>query len=246
MVPGQVWWIKGATVGAVGHEMKGDRYWMVLSDAGQNQHTGLVTFAPLHKSDIARYSTDIGYTRANTNDSVVLQLNQIQTLDVNDKQYKFNYIYTVVPAVLECVRSVLAKHFGISTALPSLSELEALLTQMVDRAFARTHASDVVNNVKALIEEKIADMADVDEEEAEDPPPLEEEPPEDDKPQRRDPGRKIKWTKELCKEFLNDMETKDAGQVMEKWNILTRQRLSQRRLYVEGCLRKMIKKEKES
>lgn len=247
MVPGQVWWIKDATAGAVGHEIKGDRLWMVLSDASQNQATGLVTFAPLQMGKEYRYSTDIGYTRSDTGDPVVLRLNQMQTMDVTDKQYKFNYVYSVTPEVLECVRGILSLRFGISPVLPSLEELESLLTRMVNQVFSRNHTTTVIDSVKNLIEEKMKSLPEVPCVVVDSIPQgffknnAPEEPESSKSPvkERRDPGRKPTWTLQRCEAFLKDYETKDPEKVMKKWKIETRHRLSQRRIYVERVLRKL-------
>lgn len=241
---GQIWRVQWTNPSQVGHEQQKDRPWLILSDGKFNQSSGMVTAVPITTRDHTSTPSQVLFVNDRDIYNVVL-CEQIRTFDYTSEAYKFDYMGNISRDVLDKVDEAIAFHLGLMYSpltLKSLYEyLDSIVTnvsknlkktdKLTDEDIKQFHdklvslggfqKSDESTHRKRGRPPKNPKSLDVSSASADKPDDNSNSPddnsnsPDDKKPAK---GR-IKWTKEICQQFVNDASTLPMLEVMDKWGI---------------------------
>ena len=270
---GQVWVIRYKDQTSVGHEIKKDRPWLVLSVGSFNKSSGMITCVPITTRDYAPYPYQVSMKNMRGEDNVIL-CEQVRTFDYMSGAYQFDYLGNVSAEILEKVDVAISIHLGLHYSPITLKRLydsmesiiksvghmqkEANTPKFTDadvidfaeklRMFASTHEEKPMsiisymnkaynspedNEISATKEESSNNTAEVNSKKQEAGITLTHESIEE-------VGFKVKrirWTPEKCKEFLNDDDTLPMEELMEKWGIAKKSRYYAMKNYVKNLLK---------
>lgn len=251
---GQVWMVRFKSVEAVGHEQKKDRPWLVLSVDRFNKSSGMVTMVPITTRDSIVSPSQVLFYNERGIKNVILCEN-IRTFDYSSGAYIFDFMGNISDEVLEKVDVAISIHLGLHYSPLTLSKLyesmEAIIksvSHMQQKAETPVFTDDDVLQFAEKLQMLASEPAPVEEKdttpvikEVEEPvSTIEEKIPTPVKQITKSTVKnsRMKWTPEICKEFLEDAESQPMKKVMEKWNIMKKSRFYSMKNYAATLLKK--------
>ena len=261
---GQVWMVRFKHQEAVGHEQKKDRPWLVLSVGKFNKSSGMVTMVPITTRNSIVCPSQVLFSNDKGLNNVILCEN-IRTFDHSSGAYIFDFLGNVSDEVLEKVDVAISIHLGLHYSPITLKKLydsmEAIIKsvgymqQKVDtpkftdddvlqfaeelQKLAGNSSNEEISTTSEKVEDSDKNLSttevEVPESKYEDP----ETPKQEETKNVEVKTQRIKWTKEKCKEFLNDADTLPMKRAMEKWNISKKTRFYSMKNYAATLLEKM-------
>lgn len=247
---GQIWKIHWNNPIHAGHEQQKDRPWLILSSGKFNQSSGMITAVPVTTRDTISSDSQVLFTNDRDVYNVIL-CEQVRSFDYLCGEYELTYMSTVSNEVLELVDNAIAFHLGLAYSPVTLRSLYDYLSNLI------TDAKDAVSHTKKFNEEDIKEfhsMLETAQAKKSNPEHIEDAkdaihkkssivdipgtPVNDKKPRksRVESGPRIKWTPELCEEFVKDCDNLPMLEVMSKWNILKKSKFYYMRRYAGDLL----------
>lgn len=253
---GQIWMVRFKhPEEQIGHEQKKDRPWLVLSLGKFNKSSGMVTMVPITTRDEITSPAQVLFYNDRGFKNVIL-CEQVRTFDHSSGAYIFDFIGNVSDEVLEKVDVSISIHLGLHYSPITLKKLydsmEAIIKSvgyMQQKADTPRFTDDDVlhfaeklqtlagNNAREEISVTKEENINTEVSTAEQDTPL---PITTDTINNVDmKSKRIKWTPELCEEFIHDADTLPMKVVMEKWNISKKTRFYYMKNYTATLLEKM-------
>lgn len=266
---GQVWMVHFKNpFESVGREQKKDRPYLILSVGKFNQSSGMFTAVPITTRLHTSTPAQVKFENERGDNNVIL-CEQVRTFDHQSKEYTFEFIGNISREILEKVDVAISIHLGLHYSPITLKSLydsmEAIIKSvghMQKKAnepkFTDDDVLDFADKLQSLVTTESVVHNSPNEEEDKSKEEIKVVHPEEPKPntvaapvasprlttkltingQVIDTGR-IKWTPEICREFINDMDTMPMSQVMERWNISKKARLYYMKNHAVSLLREM-------
>ena len=248
---GQVWIIRWKNPTYVGREQTKDRPWLILSVGKFNQSSGMITAVPITSRDEIRTPSQVSFINDSGRTNVIL-CEQIRTFDYKSGEYILDYAGNLSNDVLEKVDVALSVHLGLHYSPISLKSLYDSMEAVVksvgylqDKEDSKKFTDDDVlefaeklqmlasegsNEVSATLD-VVVEEEDVTSTES----IIEVQEPVIEAVV---PKKRIKWTVDTCKEFLEDAENLPMRKVMDKWGISKKPRFYSMKNYAQGILTK--------
>lgn len=253
---GQIWIIRWKNPTYVGREQAKDRPWLILSVGKFNQTSGMFTAVPITSRSTICTPAQVLFTNDSGKYNVIL-CEQIRTFDYKSGEYILDYLGNISNDILEKVDVALSVHLGLHYSPITLKSLYDSMEAVV-KSIGHLQKNE---DSKKFTDDDILEFADklqmlastgngVKES-------IFEESPEFviDTVERKDTNtipkqdslnsmvkvtskKRIKWTLETCKEFLEDSENLPMKQVMEKWGISKKPRFYSMKHYAQSVLTK--------
>ena len=256
---GQIWVIRYKDQTPVGHEIKKDRPWLVLSVGSFNKSSGMITCVPITSRDYAPYPYQVPMKNMRGEDNVIL-CEQVRTFDYMSGAYQFDYLGNVSAEILEKVDVAISIHLGLHYSPITLKRLydsmesiiksvghmqkEANTPKFTDadvidfaekvRMFASTHEEKPMNIISYM--NKAYNSPEDDEISATKESSDNSEDIEDIEETVN--TKRINWTLDRCREFQDDIKNLTKEEVMVKWGINSKSKLSQKKCYVKKIFEK--------
>ena len=249
---GQLWMVRFKQEEAVGHEMKKDRPYLVLSVGRYNKSSGMVTMVPVTSAEKPLTVSQVPFTNYRGAPNIIL-CEQIRSFDYMSGSYLFDFIGNVSNEVLEKVDVALSIHLGMHYSPITLNNLYKTMESIISSVGYMQRKADTPKFTDEDVQkftEKLKELAVKDGiiEEDTDTAPVEEtieynvceykEPslPTKDviKNVEVKPKKRIKWDEKTRQEFLKDCDTMTVEEVMKKWSIEKRSRFHSMKNYVNS------------
>lgn len=249
---GQVWVIRWKNPTYVGREQSKDRPWLILSVGKFNQSSGMITAVPITTRSDVRTPSQVLFMNDSYRDNVIL-CEQIRTFDYKSGEYILDYLGTISNEVLEKVDVALSVHLGLHYSPITLKSLYDSMEAVVksigylnkdDKRFTDDDVLEFAEKLQMLAanptNNEVSATLEIVEEEEQETTVTEEVEEDIISTTVRDttPKKRVKWTKELCKEFLEDADNLPMKKVMEKWDISKKPRFYSMKHYAQSILMK--------
>lgn len=250
---GQIWRIRNKNPNLLSYdpERVKDRSWLILSIGEFNQSTKRITAVPIvrrkHTYAPSQVLFEDGMGRKN-----VIPCEEVMSFDYSSGAYIFDYIGELPKEVLEKVDEAISIHLGVHYFPINLRNLYDSMEEVIKSIESMQQIVDASNSL-----DEVAASTDTYTEDFDSTPGVEmhitEYQREDTLPSQdisvstpiptmesysttEDKTANIRWTKEVCEEFLHDAETMPMDKVMDKWNIFKKARFYSTKTYVKTLM----------